>query len=208
MYPGVTFFVFHLWILELLVFSGLEYVSNLDIFQPLRPQFFFFFLVSCLILGFQPHIFQTAWNCLIIVVFCSSCPQIFSLYAFYLNLYLFPVTSKILIIPFSANFWYCLEENKVEKGDRIQVGILNMNIRENLTDKVKFEQSPEDSESGDSSLHYPPKLFLLYLLHLFLFNLFFSRIVFHYLLYVPSCLSLFFIFIFLHLPLSCLLFSH
>lgn len=142
------------------------------------------------------------------MVFCSSCPQIFSLYAFYLNLYLFPVTSKILIIPFSANFWYCLEENKVEKGDRIQVGILNMNIRENLTDKVKFEQSPEDSESGDSSLHYPPKLFLLYLLHLFLFNLFFSRIVFHYLLYVPSCLSLFFIFIFLHLPLSCLLFSH
>lgn len=49
MYPGVTFFVFHLWILELLVFSGLEYVSNLDIFQPLRPQFFFFFF------GLLPH---------------------------------------------------------------------------------------------------------------------------------------------------------
>ena len=138
-------------------------------------------------------------------MFCSSCPQIFSLYAFYLNFYLFPVVSKILIIPFSANFWYCLEENKVEKGDRIQVGILNMNIRENLTDKMKFEQSPEDSESGDSSLHYPPKLFL-YLLHLFLFNLFFSRIVFHYLLYVPSCLSPF-KFFFFYICLSPVFFS-
>lgn len=43
MYPDVTFFVFHLWLLGLLMFSGLEYLSNLDIFQPLRPQIFFFF---------------------------------------------------------------------------------------------------------------------------------------------------------------------
>ena len=48
MYPGVTFFVFHLWIFGLLVFSGLEYLSNLDIFQPLRLQIFFFF-------GLLPH---------------------------------------------------------------------------------------------------------------------------------------------------------
>ena len=139
MYPDVTFFVFHLWLLGLLMFSGLEYLSNLDIFQPLRPQIFFFFLVSFLIVGFQPSIFQTAWNCLITVVFCSSCPHIFSLRAFYLNLYLFPVVSKILIILFSVNFGYCLEENKVGKGDRIQVDILNMDIGENVTDKVKFE---------------------------------------------------------------------
>lgn len=54
--------------------------------------------------------------------------------------------SKILIIPYSVNFRYCLEANKVGKGDRIQVDILNMDIRENLTDEVKFEQSPEDDE--------------------------------------------------------------
>ena len=47
--------------------------------------------------------------------------------------------SKILIIPYSVNFKYCLEANKVGKGDRIQVDILNMDIRENLTDEVKFE---------------------------------------------------------------------
>lgn len=49
MYPDVTFFVFHLWLLGLLMFSGLEYLSNLDIFQPLRPQIFFFFF------GLLPH---------------------------------------------------------------------------------------------------------------------------------------------------------
>ena len=47
--------------------------------------------------------------------------------------------SKILIIPYSVNCRYCLEANKVGKGDRIQVDILNMDIRENLTDEVKFE---------------------------------------------------------------------